>query len=114
MRRTWFLLFNLNVKFKTVWLCEKDPKKIKFLKQQLNPEILVSDFSFMSADIVRTVDGEERVVLETHILLGGFPCVQKSKLNPSRAQYKRCIQEGVGPTGEACDANSHVHTPVDA
>jgi site-specific DNA-cytosine methylase len=93
-------LFGIDVEFRTVWLAEKDPRKIAFLAQQSNPPLLVGDFLSMNTHIAKDIrSGLEVVVPETDLLVGGFPCVQKSSLNPQSHLHRHCVQDEDGQTG---------------
>jgi site-specific DNA-cytosine methylase len=93
-------MYGISLVFKTVWLAEHDPRKAAFLEQQFQPRLLVSDFQSMLGDFCKdSRTGASCAIPETHVLVGGFPCVQKSPLNPSASSHRACIQQGVGPTG---------------
>jgi site-specific DNA-cytosine methylase len=98
------MLPSLMLLVQVVWLAECDPRKQKFLDQQFSPDLLVADFQDMRRELVTDVrTGKEVLVPETHLLVAGFPCTQKSSLNTRASEFTNCIQLGEGPAGKGFD-----------
>ena len=87
--------------FRFVFQCEIDPLKQVWLTEQF-PDVpfLFSDAASLSQPkALNLKSGDYVQVPSVHVLLAGFSCKSRSKLNSNSASNKHCVREGREETG---------------
>ncbi len=99
----WAEVLDVKVPFKFSFACEADPRKRVFLREQFpDLDTIFCDMEHLALISAKNdVTGLMTPVPFVHVFIGGFVCVDRSKLNVRRAQKKHCVQEGKGKTGSS-------------
>lgn len=103
MSSLWSEKLCMQLDFTFLFACEIDPRKRAFLREQF-PTLatIFCDMDHLSLVAAHNdVTGQMAPVPFVHLFIGGFVCVDRSKLNVRRQQHKNCVQDGTGKTGSS-------------
>lgn len=79
---------------------EKHKGKQDFLRKQHDVRFLLSDVAFLgNTKGLNMVSWSPEHIQYPEILVSGFSCASRSKLNPISVANKGCLQQGFGDTG---------------
>ena len=103
MADLWEETLSVRLSFKFLFACELDPRKRAFLRNEFpSLGIIFCDMEHLSLVSAKNdVTGSVTPIPFVHLFIGGFVCVDRSKLNVRRRQNKNCVQDGTGKTGSS-------------
>ena len=92
--------FDIDISFRSVFQCEKNPEKREHLLAQTTTDLLFeksSDLRFPTAFDLKS--NSTMVVPWACILVAGFPCSSRTSLSVHSSANKGCVSSGTGATG---------------
>jgi hypothetical protein len=103
----WLELYGVKVAFADELMCERDPDKQAFLKEQFKPAFLIDNVEMLDKDLVANLmvhpigDSQvDQLLPFVRAIDVGVPCVSRTPMSSSRKQNVNCVQEGKAATGE--------------
>ena len=93
--------YGIRIDFSDSLFCERDTHKQIFLKEQLEPEFLVSEVAQLISDSAANVslDGRSEMLPPCFMLDAGFPCTSRTPLSSKSSSNKDCVQNESEATG---------------